>query len=73
MEDLLRRTLVPAIVLEMVLAGGLWHALSDPNQLESAVLNLAINARRHDGGHTADRGTCRKSAYAGHTAICVRF
>ncbi len=45
MEDLLRRTLVPAIALEMVLAGGLWHALSDPNQLESAILNLAINAR----------------------------
>jgi nitrogen-specific signal transduction histidine kinase len=45
MEDLLRRTLGPAIGLEMVLAGGLWPALCDPNQLESANLNLAINAR----------------------------
>jgi PAS domain S-box-containing protein len=45
MEDLIRRTLGPAIDLEMVLAGGLWTTLCDPNQLESAILNLAINAR----------------------------
>jgi PAS domain S-box-containing protein len=45
MEDLLRRTLGPSIDLEMVLAGGLWATLCDPNQLESALLNLAINAR----------------------------
>jgi PAS domain S-box-containing protein len=45
MEDLLRRTLGPGIALEMVLAGGLWPTMSDPNQLESAILNLAINAR----------------------------
>jgi PAS domain S-box-containing protein len=52
MEDLLRRTLGPAIDLEMVLAGGLWPTLCDPNQLESAILNLAINARdaMGDGG-----------------------
>ncbi len=45
MEDLLRRTLGPAVNLEMVLAAGLWPTLSDPNQLDSAILNLAINAR----------------------------
>jgi signal transduction histidine kinase len=45
MEDLLRRTLGPGIQLEMVLAGGLWPTLCDPNQLDSAILNLAINAR----------------------------
>jgi signal transduction histidine kinase/ActR/RegA family two-component response regulator len=45
MEDLLRRTLGPGIALEMVPAGGLWPTMSDPNQLESAILNLAINAR----------------------------
>ncbi len=45
MEDLLRRTLGPGIVLEMVLSGGLWGSLCDPNQLEAALLNLAINAR----------------------------
>jgi PAS domain S-box-containing protein len=45
MEDLLRRTLGPGVDLEMVLAGGLWPTLCDANQLESAILNLAINAR----------------------------
>jgi PAS domain S-box-containing protein len=52
MEELLRRTLGPAIALEMVLAGGLWATLCDPNQMESAILNLAINARdaMPDGG-----------------------
>jgi PAS domain S-box-containing protein len=45
MDDLLRRTLGPGIELEIVLAGGLWPTLCDANQLESAILNLAINAR----------------------------
>jgi CheY-like chemotaxis protein len=45
MEDLLRRTLGPAVSLEMVMAGGLWRTLCDPVQLESALLNLCINAR----------------------------
>ena len=45
MEDLLRRTIGPLHALEFVTAGGLWTTLCDPNQLESAILNLAINAR----------------------------
>ncbi len=45
MEDLVRRTVGPAIVVEAVQAGGLWPTLCDPHQLENAVLNLAINAR----------------------------
>ena len=45
MAELLGRTLGPAIRLDMDLASGLWPTLSDPHQLESAVLNLAINAR----------------------------
>jgi PAS domain S-box-containing protein len=59
MEDLLRRTLGPAIALEMVLAGGLWTTMSDPNQLESAILNLAINARdamQPSGGESGQEG-----------------
>jgi len=52
MEDLLRRTMGERIELQMELAGGLWLTLCDPNQLENAVLNLAINARdaMPDGG-----------------------
>ncbi len=45
MEDMLRRTLGENIQLELVTAGGLWLTKCDPNQLESAILNLAINAR----------------------------
>jgi PAS domain S-box-containing protein len=45
MDDLLRRSLGVAIELEMVLAGGLWMTRCDANQLENAILNLAINAR----------------------------
>nr|WP_246718909.1 response regulator [Microvirga terrestris] len=52
MEDLLRRTIGPLHALEIVTAGDLWTTLCDPNQLESAILNLAINARdaMPDGG-----------------------
>jgi PAS domain S-box-containing protein len=45
LEDLLRRTIGEAIDLEIVAAADLWLTLCDPNQLESALLNLAINAR----------------------------
>jgi PAS domain S-box-containing protein len=45
MEDLLERTLGERIELRCVLAADPWPALTDANQVESAVLNLAINAR----------------------------
>ncbi len=45
MEELIRRTVGPQITLEVVTAGGLWPALIDASQLESALLNLCINAR----------------------------
>ncbi len=45
MEDLLRRSLGERIMLELVLSQNLWATRCDQNQLESAVLNLAINAR----------------------------
>jgi signal transduction histidine kinase len=45
MSELLRRTLGETIELETVLAGGLWRVEADPNQLETSLLNLAVNAR----------------------------
>ena len=45
MEDMLRRTLGEQIILTVAGAEGGWPALSDQNQLESALLNLVINAR----------------------------
>jgi PAS domain S-box-containing protein len=52
MEALVRSTIVPAIVVELVAAAGLWNAHVDPNELENALLNLCINARdaMPDGG-----------------------
>jgi CheY-like chemotaxis protein len=45
MSDVLRRTLGEKVIIETVLAGGLWRAFVDCPQLESAILNLAVNAR----------------------------
>ena len=45
MADLLHRTLGEQIVLESVLSPRLWTVEIDQNQLESAILNLAVNAR----------------------------
>ena len=42
---LLRQTLGESVAVETVLAGGLWLTRVDANQLESALLNLAVNAR----------------------------
>ena len=43
--DLLQRTLGETVRLRTELAEGLWPGLSDANQLETALVNLAINAR----------------------------
>ncbi len=45
MSDLLHRTLGEMIEIETVSAAGLWRTKVDPNQLENAILNLAVNAR----------------------------
>ena len=51
-EGLLRRALTEDIDIELVRGGGVWPIEVDAGQLESAVLNLAINARdaMPDGG-----------------------
>jgi PAS domain S-box-containing protein len=45
MEDLLRRLVGPAVRLEIRPGEGLWRVRADANQVESALLNLAANAR----------------------------
>ncbi|MFC0408963.1 ATP-binding protein [Roseomonas elaeocarpi] len=52
MAELMRRTVGPDIEVQLQLADGIWTARIDPGALESALLNLAINARdaMPDGG-----------------------
>nr|WP_252121185.1 MULTISPECIES: ATP-binding protein [Pseudomonas fluorescens group] len=45
MGELLQRSINESITLDMRLNDQLWTAEADPNQLESALLNLVINAR----------------------------
>jgi signal transduction histidine kinase/CheY-like chemotaxis protein len=45
MEELIRRSVGPAVEVEVVGAGGLWPTRVDPSQLENSLLNLCINAR----------------------------
>ena len=52
MTDMLRRALGERIEVESAVSGGLWNTFADPNQVQNAILNLAINARdaMPDGG-----------------------
>ena len=45
MQELIQRTVGPAIQMEVVGCSGLWAAFVDASQLENALLNLCINAR----------------------------
>jgi signal transduction histidine kinase len=45
MSEMLHRSLGETIEIETVLGARLWQTMADPNQLESAILNLAVNAR----------------------------
>jgi PAS domain S-box-containing protein len=45
LDELVRRTMGPAVQVEVVAATDLWTTLVDTNQLENALLNLCINAR----------------------------
>jgi PAS domain S-box-containing protein len=71
MEQLIRGTMGPEVAVEVNLRDGIWRVLCDPNQLESALLNLAINARdaMPDGGTlritSADR-TLAQADLSGH-------
>lgn len=77
MEDLLRRTLGEHIELERSLSAELWTALTDANQLESAVLTVAKRSSAGRVGYAvSDVGEVRLvSSTAGGTAARrnVRF
>jgi signal transduction histidine kinase len=45
MSDLLHHSLGETISVETVRAAGLWKVEADPNELEAAIVNLAVNAR----------------------------
>jgi len=65
LSDLLRRTLGENIEIETRVAPGLWRAFADLNQLDNAILNIAINARdamEGQGKLTIDAANCRFDA-----------
>jgi CheY-like chemotaxis protein len=45
LSQILGRTLGEKIEVQTVFGAGLWRVEADPNQLETAILNLAVNAR----------------------------
>ena len=55
MRDLIQKSVGEAVQVEMRLADDLWPIWADANQIESALLNLAINARdaMPEGGRLA--------------------
>ncbi|HKE95522.1 MAG TPA: ATP-binding protein [Povalibacter sp.] len=75
MTELLHRTLGETIELEGILAPRLWPIEADQNQLESAILNLAVNARdaMEEGGKlTIETGnTALDESYAATDAEVI--
>ena len=84
LQEFLQRTLGERVEVQTVGSAGLWQIEADPNHLESAIVNLAINARdaMPDGGKltleaaniSADEDYCRLNpeVVPGHyVAICV--
>jgi PAS domain S-box-containing protein len=84
LQDFLQRTLGERIEVQTIGSAGLWQIEIDPNHLESAIVNLAINARdaMPDGGKltveavnvSADEDYCRTNPElvpGQYVALCV--
>ncbi|WP_295994107.1 PAS domain S-box protein [Rugamonas sp.] len=63
MDELLRRAVGETVDIALQVGAGLWNTLVDPGQLESVILNLAINAR------DAMRGEGRLSIELGNAVL----
>ena len=71
MDDLLHRTVGEHIEVRKQLAIELWPALADPNQIETALLNLILNARdaiSESGRITIETGNAEISTAEGDLA-----
>ena len=44
-DQLIRRAIGEGIDIETIVGAGLWNTMADPTNVETALLNLAINAR----------------------------
>jgi PAS domain S-box-containing protein len=81
MLELLKRTLGEAVRIETQLTDAVWYAVTDPSQLENAVLNLAVNARDamptggkltiHTGNTTLDKATAEPINIATGDYVCI--
>ncbi|WP_296819454.1 PAS domain-containing hybrid sensor histidine kinase/response regulator [Brevundimonas sp.] len=70
LADLLQRTLGETVSLETVSGAGLWLTLADPDELENALVNLAINARDAMQGQGGGRLTIETSnAFLDHDYV----
>jgi PAS domain S-box-containing protein len=66
MDELLRRAMGETVDIALQVGAGLWNTLVDPGQLESVILNLAINARdamRGEGRLTIELGNAVLGEY----------
>ncbi|ACL56674.1 ATP-binding protein [Methylobacterium nodulans] len=72
MVDLLRRTLGETVTVETRLAAGAPPIFVDQNQLENAILNLAVNARdAMPGGGRLTLETARDTTEDGRPAVAI--
>ena len=82
MGDLLFRTIGATVRIETILENNLWQATADPSQIESVILNLAVNARdaMPNGGRLTistanvpreERNKPAELAAGDYVAVCV--